>query len=698
MSTAAPERMPQDSAADNDKPPSGSPPPAEESDKQTDAETTPVEDEIDPYELSRVHRGNRVKNNSGNAITNFGTMHVGASNEIPQVDGPVPDYQLRDSREVFVKPPQMAKAWSLLEQRSLVLLCGRGTGRTLTGINLLDEAGVAELLYLNAERSVETIAPRELSRGAGYVWNGSQHAHERRITTGRLGWLSREHGEAGTKLVLIVDDLTALPRDVHEFAVELTPPDPVDIVRKHLSRHGVDFDGLPQHVGEEAKRALVRGLAPEKAVDIADLLLTMRNREFRAEGGLLSFENRIERDALAWFQDEAHTLAARALMIAVAVFENRSSTEVFDAALTLEGLLDNPEHMDDWPLRPPDLFADTREARLAAIDAEEVHDPAQPSSRDRLIIRFRQPGRAAGVLRCVWQQYDRIRPTLKEWLETRPAYNDGHLVGARVFGTLLGSTRGPDPTIELSSWVARDTARGRGMAAEALGAMARQPDLVRQVRTRLRAWSRPEQHSTYRMTAALAYGGSFGQRFPNLAMERLRHMPRAAEHKLNDMVILGIAGLAEEPANRAQVFTKLLEWVREDNGVLRRVARLSALLVLGLMDVPAAHTNRHRRNIARDDEARRFVGPVVDDLMTEQSMSRHVIEGLDDWANQAETQPGLATGLQVVLREAFTATTPATRRRISHDIRRFVFEQKEAAAALRAAVHTTLRSINDQTG
>jgi hypothetical protein len=236
------------------------------------------------------------------------------------------------------------------------------------------------------------------------------------------------------------------------------------------------------------------------------------------------------------------------------------------------------------------------------------------------------------------------------------------------------------------------------MAAEALGAMARHPDLVPQVRARLREWSRPERSSSYRMTAALAYGGSFGQRFPNLAMKRLKHMPRAAEHELNDMVIFGIAGLAEEPANRAQVLGELLRWARDGNGVLRRVARLSAMLVMGLMDTPAAAASVHRRNAAQDREAIRTIGPMIDDLMSEPPTSALVVRCLDGWANRAETQPSLAAGLQVVLREAFTATTPATRRRISYDIRRLVFNRQETAAALRAAVHRTLRSIDDQAG
>jgi hypothetical protein len=86
---------------------------------------------------------------------------------------------------------------------------------------------------------------------------------------------------------------------------------------------------------------------------------------------------------------------------------------------------------------------------------------------------------------------------------------------------------------------------------------------------------------------------------------------------------------------------------------------------------------------------------MVDNLLADPQTASQVVRGLDDWANCAETRPGLADGLHVVLRETFTNTTPATRRRISFDIRRFVFDAQEAAAALRAVVHKTLESIDD---
>jgi hypothetical protein len=699
MSTAAPEQAAPN--AEPDKPPDKPPdePDAKPRAKvaaKPDSKTRSAGD--DRYGTPLDLYGNQLRTNHGVAITNFGSLRFGESDDgVPEVDGPVADKQLRDSRTVFCPPAEFTDAQRILAHRHLVLLSGSGTGRSLAGTNLLQKLGSTELLHLNAERPVETISLDTFAKGAGYLWNASQFSWEKRLTEGRLTRLgNRLRDEAGAWLVIVVDDIDQLASDARELAVPLTAPDPLKVLRKHLGRRGVEFAELPPDIRREVAHLLPAGVAPRKAVEIANLLDSMRQRGFEPDSGLVDLRKRTAEEVLAWFQ-ERRPLASRALMIAVAVFENRSAAEIFDAALSLEKLLDNPRHMDQWPRRPPNLFLDTRAQRLSDIGAELVstdHTRAQ----DPMIVRFRRPGWAASVRECVWWQYDRLRPTLKEWLGDRPTYGSAYVAGARVFGELLSRTPGPDPTAELVEWALSGEPSRREMAVAALSSMAEHAHLVPRVRERLFRWSRPDRPFPLRLTAALAYGGAIGQRYPNLALRQLELMTDQAGNELQKMVTLGIHELAKEPANRVKVLTELVGWTSSDEKKirLRNMALLSSLFVLGLMGASGISPDRHRRNIATDDRSARLIAPLVDNLLANGQTARQVVSGLGDWANGAETDPGLVDGLHVVLREIFTRAGPTTKARISFDIRRLMFDEPEATVALGSAVLRTLEVIDDQ--
>ena len=675
------------SAERSEEPPPTKPkPPADEEKPSADEES------FEPEELISV-LGNSTRTNNGQIFANFGTMRVGSvSEELPLVDGPVSDQMMRDAAEAFEHPQEFGAAKEVLDGNGLVLLCGNGTGRTMTAVRLLMQSHASSLQHLNPERSVLDLASGILDERAGYLWQGQLPGWERQLSGGRLVRLARVLGRVRARLVVVADHATDLPDEALHYTVTLSPPDPIQVVRRHLLRM-VPAESVAD-LEIEARKLLHVGASPGEAVKVAVFLKSLRERDYRPERTIAELRDRTDNEVQSWFANP-QSLAARALMIAVAVFEHRSCAEVVQAALQLEPLLANPEHEDIWPYMPPDLFVDTRATRLGGVHAATVPNPNRGvSGDDPEIVRFDRPGWAEAVLRCIWCQYDRLRPTIKEWLGNRPTHGQAHKAGAVVIGRLLGGTPGPDPTAELTTWAGSTLARQREMAAAAIGGMAEQPELIPLVRKRLRSWSLEEAGIARRLTAALAYGGTFGQRHPRLAVERLGVLAERADDLLRNAVIRGITGLAEEPANRPEVLRNLVVWTQQtDSWRLRDVALRSSLCVLGLAWPTRRDYDRYRKDLAAAEADGEQLSVLVGNLFGERRTAGGIVPSLQVWANRAELDPSLAPSLVTLLRILFGQAQLPVVERLTFEIRHFLHTEEESATALRTFVAQALEQV-----
>ncbi|MGH3622049.1 MAG: hypothetical protein ACRDQ5_09705, partial [Sciscionella sp.] len=425
----------------------------------------------------------------------------------------------------------------------------------------------------------------------------------------------------------------------------------------------------------------------------ARLQVRVSREGYQPEQALHERSRRTGQEVADWFAG-AQPVAARALMIAIAVFEHRPYAEVRQAAFALERRMHDPDLRWIWRYWPPNLFADARDGRLDQVRAEV----RTSSADDHDVVRFVRPGWGAEVLDCVWRQYERLRPVLRDWLEafcleTSSYGADAHRRAAEVLGNLVGRERDPDPVGDFESWAESPKSILREMAAAALGriAEAQQPRNAGLVRHRLNDWSAPGSPVAKRLTAALAYGRAFGVTQPRYALRQLGSLTKRSDAHLRDVIIQGVLALVREPANRPEVLEELVEWTSPTNAWTRRqVGLASALWVLGLAGGSKADNRVYRVGITDDERTRTLTRALLRNLMDDRRLRPKITSGLLDWAACAEREPALVPGFRSLLHAALAPPDDQVSRRISFDIRRLLYDEPETVGPLCTSVDEVL--------
>jgi hypothetical protein len=177
----------------------------------------------------------------------------------------------------------------------------------------------------------------------------------------------------------------------------------------------------------------------------------------------------------------------------------------------------------------------------------------------------------------VWREYDLGRGSVVAWLRElgkHPAF-DVRVRVARAVGELAGLDFGEVCDEVLQPWAVDEDGDARETAADALG-VAAHGEAAPLVLNLLSHWATVDQRRL-QWTAAAAFGGPAGLRFPNLALERLEAIlavvtepglealaARAEDVRLVDVVNRSIRMLFERgrevPAYHREVLRVLVGW------------------------------------------------------------------------------------------------------------------------------------------
>lgn len=142
----------------------------------------------------------------------------------------VTEAEKAEVREQFVVPSGFGDAQRSLWERRVVLLCGRGCGRTYTARKLLVESGATTIAELNPDRRLDSVTADELEADGGYVWEADGSV-ARPLTDRDFTTIVKVMRDLGSRLVIVLGEAGQTPGAAVGCAVTFTAP-PAAAVRR----------------------------------------------------------------------------------------------------------------------------------------------------------------------------------------------------------------------------------------------------------------------------------------------------------------------------------------------------------------------------------------------------------------------------------------------------------------------------------
>lgn len=545
--------------------------------------------------------------------------------EVSAAPGRVPVDQIEQLRDRFVAVPGLADLQRALSERRLVVLTGpAGSGRSTTGLWLLDERTDGAVFRLDAAARPFLPAADQIVEGHGYLASIDRADAPNRVAADRL---AADLAAKGAYCVIIAHHPSpALRRELGFYCAEHVQADPVAILGRHVQA-GIDADddedlrGRMERLAGSPELARLLGPAarPSEAAQAAGLLLA-HGRGVRSREEIDTLIERIVLDDRIedWFSvlvgvthgqhaDRARRLTA--MRIAIAVFDGlpRHIAETTAERLAIR-IATPPESPGDVRFVPPRTGprgVDPEEtATLLATTPIAVTRGEVPMFARTVpgeTIAYRDDRLPSAVLRCLWHNHYPLRVPVIAWLAdlARDERQQVRFRAAQAAGLLcaLDYTYTLDELVLPAAMaadaentygqdgVAEDVFRRRQFAAIAIDHVTRDERLRRLVRFLMRRWRRAADPAL-RWTAAYAYGYDVGARDPERAFEELRVLgtpwesrPYATmpplrqrdEESVFHAAGAAVAGMFCAGAHR-EVLAKLHEWSGDPRSSVRLLA------------------------------------------------------------------------------------------------------------------------------
>jgi hypothetical protein len=490
--------------------------------------------------------------------------------------GPVPLDRIEALRASYV-PVAGYEAFeqALRSKRLLVLVGPHSSGRSTTGLHLLDVLADGAVSRLDPTTRLATIDEQHIASGQGYLGEIDLAAGEHgRVAADRVAALLERQQSF---CVLIARPSPGLRRAMDRYWAECPPVDPMEVLAQHLEA-GITTEDDPllgERTAELATRDDIRDLlgpaaCPAQVAEIAELLLSHERGErgmdaVRARAEALVLDERIEE----WFAvlvGATHGIRAErarrltATRIAVAVFDGMPRHIAESTAEDLAVQMGTPHAAAAGSSDAAPFVVPRTSARLLDPDDTFVLQASTPIEFLRLdvphakgmvpgeVVRYLDPRMPAAVLRSAWSGQYALRSPMITWLDglSRDPRYDVRLRAAQAAGLLTSidfthavdalimpaATAQPEakPALEAADREEEDDGDEefdtawqyrRHFAAVAMDHTARDLRLREAVRRRLSYWRRSDD-SALRWTAAIALGYDVGARAPGDAFEDLR--------------------------------------------------------------------------------------------------------------------------------------------------------------------------------
>ncbi len=506
--------------------------------------------------------------------------------------GQVAEEHLRKVRKVYQPTSEYGEARRVLDSKHVVVLHGRQhSGKWTTALHLLaasDSSGIAEI---NPDIDLDDLVGFGFERGRRYAVDAFRPESAEQLTGFVLNRLSDVLEERSSYLVLTVDTRVSLSKDaVAGYLITWSElPDRATLLERHLawylSAAKADTDGRGLADSAAVRELLETHLLPGEIDRLAELLAQAARGEISHEEALQRFDVRAQQEVGEWFAKH-DDLADCAFMIAAAIFNGASYQAVASAAARLQELLEPldpaPPDQERRDRRP--VFGTTRTQRLKDVGArlESGYRVAEFGLGAVELLQLDNPTVQPAVLRHVWHEHHAVRAPLLTWLGELGRHRSAEvrLRAAAAVGKLAEYDFGHVRAEVLLPWATDENERARDSAADALGVTAWGSEVAPQVFGLLHHWSTLEGNSRLRWTAAAAYGGYAGLRFPEVALKDLHRILGSGDLRLVGVCSRSVLSLFEVGNVVPELYGLVLDavdtWSTEDGS---SVLALSSLII-----------------------------------------------------------------------------------------------------------------------
>lgn len=482
---------------------------------------------------------------------------------------------LDKTNTVYSKTDLLSQATTILEKKRLLILWGQAHwGKWTTALYLLAGLHENKVFEISPEVSLDDLYTLDWIADHGYGIDTLAFDQTDRLTVFNLQRLSNKLRERHTHLIITVDSQAALSKEVlNQYGLNWREvPEQSSVLSNHLDWYATGDKDLQCKVEEICQNEAIQDflkmrLLPGDLDRLVELLTRVARGEIGLEEVLARFAVYARQQVATWFEE--HTkLEDRTLMISVAVLNGAGYNDVIELDKRLQVLIVPSTAETITPTGIEYYFGQTTEQRVQEICAhlvpgfEETEFGRNPIKR----IELDNPAFQPAVLHYIWHAYGRLRQILLAWLQEagQHANFDVRIRVAAAVGELSKYDFGYIRRDILLSWANHQDKRVRHAAAFALGIPTWDGLLAPQVLGLLHHWSTLTNNWRLCWTAAAAYGGLVGIRFPNTALRDLREIAQHGDIRLLGVVSSSVSALFRmgEVADvyYLYVFDALLSW------------------------------------------------------------------------------------------------------------------------------------------
>ncbi|MEU3862502.1 hypothetical protein AB0F03_35090 [Streptomyces sp. NPDC028722] len=558
----------------------------------------------------------------------------------------VDDRELNLAEHAFVDPPgpqgsgQVAQAVGMLSRpygkSHVLVLCGEvGTGRRTAALHALRKAGVPrkQISWLILDWDQPRTEQIPHAEGRAYILDLTDYRDlSEDFYTGLADYQKQAQADDAV-LVILADPNGWNPRALATVpTVHLARPSALKVAEAHL-RHLAA--GRMDWLTHDPLNDLLAPEAPASdGARLARLIAEAKDDDQSAVGKQFTdWQKHLE----TWFERHSAPgdLQERALLIAAALLDGAPAAVVLGAADQLFTQVGG-ELPRGGALSGRDL-----DKRLDAIDASYTDD-------EGISLEEKQRGLSAAALKYVWRQRPQLRPVLLEWASRISAPNKiavRHL--QRIADCLVPLALLPGGSTVLSvarRWIETDRVAHRQLAIHILETMALHPVAGVAVRKQLYDWAQQKTASEQLTTAvAEVCAGELGQRYPRVALTRLRLLASRDDDQARDAVADAVRTLASALEQRVLVLSEIVEWAESSDSTIRKAGAGTFLALTDitsdiLLPLPANQESTGEAvdapNVLADQLFVRGWRAALQEPTTAQSAYRHLAAWLDSPALQ----------------------------------------------------------------
>ncbi|MEV7549152.1 hypothetical protein AB0N89_05960 [Amycolatopsis sp. NPDC089917] len=493
--------------------------------------------------------------------------------------GRVTEQDIAEAITAYAVPDCYPMASKALKNENAVVLHGPAdVGKRASAIVLLRERTDGPLILLSPQLRLADLGDRDYDQGSGYalvdhiaVPSTSEQEFEWRVVRERLV-------KAGAYLVVTTTTAPPLPIAAVQH-VGWKPPQPDDVLAKRTSAP----------LSEDDLDTLTKALAGSiRMRDVVELAARLADGEsmVNAVGHL---DQTARSKVNAWF-DRRPSRRQIAEVTALA-FALGSDDRLFESVLaSLERHLlthmPEPESTEDVP---QEISLPQRRHQLTGEDSLIVRRTVTSELGQRTELAFASNSLHRHVLAVLWERMEvAFWDAVRDWLNRMAVLDVGVGFGlARLAEVAFAEVR----TL-LEPWSRGDRGlRGQWVAILVLSTMAVSNELAPAALQTSTRWIN-SGNAAQRWTAAVAFSGDLGRRFPHEAMNRLWQLctqPHTSSGDPSFALARLFSSLASNTPDAGIVLTSLEGKLRRFRGpggnvVMQAVAMKAALAVLSIKD------------------------------------------------------------------------------------------------------------------